>query len=203
MYSEEVEWFASQGFAAATIEYRLAPLYPFPAAIEDAQAFVSFARAKAAELGIDPGRIAAFGNSAGGHLASVLGTGYGDGPRVDAVVDVCGLTDMRNPAETQFPISMSFIEQFLGGPYAGREDAYASASPVVHIDGPRCPFLIVHGVEDDVVPVDQSRRLRDALVGAGGEATLVELPGEGHSFSFDAWDRIRNESVSFLKRVFS
>lgn len=203
MYAEEVEWFAEQGFAAASIDYRLAPLYPFPAAIEDMQEFIRFAKANHASLGINPNKIAAIGNSAGGHLAAMAGVGFGDGPRVDAVVDICGLTDMRNPGETQFPISMSFIEQFLGGPYIGRETVYESASPIVHVTGSRCPFLIFHGVEDDVVPVDQSRRLCEALKGNGGAATLVELAGEGHSFSFEAWDRIRSESVAFLKKVFA
>jgi acetyl esterase/lipase len=199
MYSEESEWFALQGFACASIDYRLAPLYPFPAAVEDAQAFVQFARDNAARLQV--GRLVAFGNSAGGHLAAMLGVGYKDGPKVDAVVDVCGLTDVRNPDSTQFPISMSFVEQFLGGSYVGREDVYAAASPVTYVDKSSAPFLIIHGVEDDVVPVDQSRLLNQALADCGVTSKLVELPGEGHSFTFDAWDRVRSESLDFIRSV--
>ena len=200
MFTEEAEWFCSQGFAAATIDYRLAPLYPFPAAVLDVQEFLRFIRSSS--LGTDPRRIAAFGNSAGGHLAAMLGVGYAGGPTVDAVVDVCGITDVRNPDSSQFPISMSFVEQFLGGPYPGREGLYAEASPVALVRGKCCPFIIIHGAQDDVVPVAQSRSLYDALRSYGGEARLIELEGEGHSFSLDAWDLVREESVAFLKGAF-
>jgi acetyl esterase/lipase len=194
MYGEEAHWFANYGFATATVDYRLAPLYPFPAAVEDAESFVAFIRENRAKYRVTD-KIGAMGNSAGGHLAAMLGvTG-----RVDAVVDVCGLTDMRNPGETQYPISMSFIEQFLGGPYAGNEDAYAQASPLAHIDGDECPFLIVHGSEDDVVPATQSTTLHEGLVAQGRDARLLMLEGEGHSFSIDAWDRIRSEAAAFFK----
>lgn len=199
MYSEEAEWFCNYGFATATIDYRLAPLYPFPAAVEDAVAFMRYVRQDAAKYGILADKVGVMGNSAGGHLASMLGVS-GDS-RANAVVDVCGLTDMRNPAESQFPISMSFIEQFLGGPYAGREETYAAASPVTHLDGPCCPFLIVHGTDDDVVPPAQSQLLYDELRARGCDARLVMLEGEGHSFSLGAWDRVRAESAAFFKEV--
>ncbi len=207
MYSEEAEWFARLGFAAATIDYRLAPLYPFPAALVDVQAFVRFIRAEADKFGIERNKIAAMGNSAGGHLAAMLGVsrvGFGgEGVvRVDAVVDVCGLTDMRNPSDTQYPISMSFIEQFLGGNYLGREADYSLASPVTHVTEKCCPFLIVHGSLDDVVPPAQSQALYDALRSHGGETELIVLEGEGHSFTLEAWDSVRNEAARFLKGVF-
>jgi acetyl esterase/lipase len=207
MYSEEAEWFAGLGFATATIDYRLAPLYPFPSALVDVQAFVRFIRSKAQNYGVDPGQIAAMGNSAGGHLAAMLGVsrvGFGGegAVRVDAVVDVCGLTDMRNPSDTQYPISMSFIEQFLGGGYLGREEDYALASPVTHVSEKCCPFLIVHGSMDDVVPPAQSQALHDALRAQGGVAELIVLEGEGHSFTLEAWDNVRSEAARFLKGVF-
>jgi acetyl esterase/lipase len=196
MYAEEAEWLANYGFATATIDYRLAPLYPFPAAVEDCRAFVRHVRENSSKYGIS--KVAAMGNSAGGHLAAMLGVGT---ERVDAVVDVCGLTDMRNPAEAHYPISMSFIEQFLGGPYAGREATYAEASPVTHIGEGCCPFLIVHGTADDVVPSAQSQLLYDELRARGCDARLVMLEGEGHSFSLGAWDRVRLEAAAFLKEV--
>jgi acetyl esterase/lipase len=201
MYAEEVEWFVSQGFAAAAIEYRLAPLYPFPAAVEDAQEFLRFVRSEAGRFGIDGSRVAAFGNSAGGHLAAMLGVGYKGGERANAVVDVCGITDIRNPDTTQFPISMSFVEQFMGGHYVGLEQSYADASPLVYVDSSACPFLIVHGTDDDVVPIDQSRKLDAAFKESGVSSRLIELPGEGHSFTYAAWEKVREEAVMFLRGV--
>ncbi len=207
MYSEEAEWFAGLGFATATIDYRLAPLYPFPASLADVQSFIRYIRSSAGKYEIIADKIAAMGNSAGGHLATMLGVsrvGFdgGGAVHVNAVVDVCGLTDMRNPSDTQYPISMSFIEQFLGGSYLGREADYALASPLTHVTEKCCPFLIVHGSMDDVVPPAQSQSLYDALKAKGGAAELIVLDGEGHSFSLEAWENVRDEAAKFLKRVF-
>ena len=209
MYSDEAAWIAEQGFAAAVIDYRLAPLYPFPAAVQDTQSFMRYARENSNVLKIDPARIAAFGNSAGGHLACMLGLcddTFGiesdTSHKVNAVIDVCGLTDMRDPGETQYDISFSFIEQFLGGMYAGNEDKYAAASPLAHIDESDCPFFIAHGMMDDVVPPTQSSKLHEALTANGVKSTLLELPHDGHSFTYESWDKIREGYIAFLKEVF-
>ena len=110
MYREEAVWFAERGFACACISYRLAPLHPFPCAVEDALAFVRYARNEAEELQIDANRIGAMGNSAGAHLAAMLGV-LPD--RVQAVADVCGITDLTNPRDVHLPIAMAFLEQFM------------------------------------------------------------------------------------------
>ena len=208
MFRDEALWLARQGFAAAVIDYRLAPLHPFPAAVVDAQSFVRFARQNAEELKIKPDKIAAIGNSSGGHLACMLGLcneTFGSESSVDhkanAVVDICGLTDMRDPGDTQFDASFGFIEQFLGGPYAGNEERYAQASPLAHLTDAVCPFLIVHGDQDDVVPPNQSAALHEALTKAGGKSSLIMLEGEGHSFTFGAWDRVREAYLAFLRDV--
>lgn len=209
MFSEEAEWISAQGYAAAVIDFRLAPLYPFPAAVQDSQSFVRFAREHAVELNIVPDKIAAFGNSAGGHLACMLGlcsetfsieskTDH----MVNAVISVSALTDMRDPGESQYDISFSFIEQFLGGPYQGNEEKYASASPLAHLKEGACPFCIAHGQLDDVVPPDQSRLLHDSLIKKGADSRLLELPCDGHSFTREGWDSIRENYIAFLGDVF-
>jgi acetyl esterase/lipase len=205
MYHEEAAWFAENGFAGACIEYRLAPLYPYPAAVLDAQAFLAHARTEGAALGLDPARVAAFGNSAGGHLAQMLGLcrvaeGGGLAKPADAFVSVCGISDLR-PGDAADPLAMGFIEQFMAGPYAGNEAAYEAASPIAH--DPVCgPALLFHGAEDDIVPVEQSRRLAARLSEFGNDVQYVELQGEYHSFSLPAWEHIREESLAFLRRVF-
>jgi acetyl esterase/lipase len=204
MYHEEAAWFAGHGFAGACIEYRLAPLYPYPAAVRDAQAFVAHARKSGAELGFDGGRMAAFGNSAGGHLAQMLGLCREGGTArvvepVQAFVSVCGISDLR-PGDAADPLAMGFIEQFMGGGYEGNEGAYASASPVTL--QPVCgPALLVHGDDDDIVPVEQSRRLAARLQEFGNDVQYVELPGEQHSFTFGAWSEVRRMALEFLRRA--
>lgn len=204
MYHEEAAWFAEHGFAGACIEYRLAPLYPFPAAVRDAQAFVRHARQSAAALGVDAGKIGAFGNSAGGHLAQMLGLCRDGGPAgvvepVQAFVSVCGISDLR-PGDAADALAMGFIEQFMGGGYEGNEDAYAAASPIVQ--QPVCgPALLVHGDEDDIVPVDQSSLLAARLREFGNDVQYAELPGEQHSFTFGAWMEVRRLALEFFRRT--
>jgi acetyl esterase/lipase len=93
------------GFVVASIDYRLAPANPWPDQIIDVKCAVRYLRAHAADLGIDPDRIAALGTSAGGQLVSLLGTTgssalWDTGPypdessEVDAVVDEFGPADL-------------------------------------------------------------------------------------------------------------
>ena len=205
MFRDEAIWLAPQGFACACIDYRLAPLYPFPVPVADCQNFVTFIRGKSEELKIDPNRITAMGNSAGGHLALMLGLCPNrfdsfDGPfeRVSSVVDICGIADMSDPSQVHFPIATTFLEQFMDGGFVGREDIWKSASPLSYLDQAQGRFLVIHGSNDDVVPTSQSERLAEELVSRDVQCRLVVLPGEAHSFTLDGWGHIRKEYVTFL-----
>jgi acetyl esterase/lipase len=201
---------AGLGFAAACPEYRLAPLHVFPAAVQDLQRFVAFVRGRSTDWNVHSSMIAALGNSAGGHLAAMLAVTDGkflDEPagistRVNAAVAICPLTNLVEPRERHFEISLAFIEQFLGGPYEGREDLYRAASPVHHVDSSSAPMLIVHGGADDIVPVGQSAELSRALEAAGVPHRLRVLPDEGHAFSQAGWEAVRDAYVEFLRTEF-
>ena len=206
MYRDEAIWLTSRGYACALIDYRLAPLSPFPAAVQDAQSFVRFIRSRSSELGVLPDKVVAFGNSAGGHLAAMLGLchetfGAPNNPEehlVNGVIALSAITDIRDPSESQFDISLSFVEGFMGGPWKGREDLYESASPVAHVNDDVCPFLIVHGSKDDIVPPSQSSGLHAALLAVGCESRLILLEGEEHSYSPTGWQAIRDAYIEFL-----
>ncbi|MFF3601899.1 alpha/beta hydrolase, partial [Kitasatospora indigofera] len=94
-------WLASEGFVAYSLNYRLVPEALFPAAIDDVALAVEWMRtpANASRFGIDPARIGAFGGSAGGNLAALLGTrGTGpldEGSRVAAVAELSAPIDLR------------------------------------------------------------------------------------------------------------
>ena len=192
---------ASSGYAVACPNYRLAPLHPYPAAIDDIQAFVKAARANAAEWNIDANQIAAFGHSAGGHLASMAGlTGE---EKVDAVIATSAITDLTAPREQHFAISWSFLEEFMGAPYEGNEPRYIEASPVSHVKRGAPPFLIIHGEMDDIVPVAQSESLANKLAESGVRHTFHRLPNELHSYSIDAWLKVEREVLSFLSDCFA
>lgn len=179
------------GFVVASVDYRLAPDHPWPAQIEDVKCAVRYLRASADSFGVDEGRVAVWGPSAGGHLAAMLGTtdassGFGDGgdhrdesSRVQAVVDLYGPADLT--AEGFIEDQQFTIETVFGttDPDAG---VLREASPVTHASPGDAPFLIMHGREDNVVPVGQSRALHDRLQGEGVPSTLIVVDDAGHGF---------------------
>ena len=176
-----------RGYVVASVNYRLAPQYPFPAAIEDVKCAVRFLRASASTYGVDPERIGAWGGSAGGSLVSLLGVtdataglegngGYLDqSSRVEAVVDMFGPSDLTSS------VARSQLKSYLGsGAEAGTNARAASPRTWVSPDDP--PFLILQGDKDNVVPPAQSQILYNALRAAGVEASLVMVENAGHGF---------------------
>lgn len=188
---------AAAGFAAACPSYRLAPLHPFPAAVEDIRAFVTFCQENAKGLGLDAERMATLGNSAGGHLAAMAALGGDHGVR--AVVDICGISDVCDPRAQHFPISWAFLEQFMQVPFEGNEDRYREASPIHQVMPGDPPFFLIHGEDDDIVPVEQSHRLHAKLQSNGVHSELGTLPNEGHSFSYEGWMEIERRYLRFLR----
>jgi acetyl esterase/lipase len=170
--------FAAIGFVAATINYRLAAEAPFPAALEDCKNAVRWMRAHAREYHLDPGRIGAYGNSAGGHLAMLLGMIdkdahlEGDGPYQDqsslvqAVVSDSGPIDLLD--QYRRGALRQVVERFMEGPPEGdRAAVYRRASPADQINPRTPPLLLIYGVEDAQVPVETADRFVLALGRAG------------------------------------
>ena len=139
--------FAAAGFVAAAVNYRLSGEAPYPAGLDDCQSAVRWLRSHAGEYQVDPNRMGAYGNSAGGHLALLLGlidrspdVEERRGPlpvessRVQAVVSDSGPLDLL--AEHKNGTIKRVIERFLGGPPAGARLAeYRRASPINHLGG--------------------------------------------------------------------
>jgi acetyl esterase/lipase len=170
--------FAAIGFVAVTINYRLSGEAPFPAALEDCKNAVRWLRAHAKDYDLDRDHIGAYGNSAGGHLALLLGMVgkaariEGDGPypdqssRVQAVVSDSGPIDLVD--QYRGGVLRQVCEQFMGGPPEGaRAAAYRSASPADQINPETPPLLLIYGVEDAQVPVETADRFVLALGRAG------------------------------------
>ena len=165
--------FVAEGYALASINYRLSQHTLFPAQIEDCKAAVRWLRAHADRFDLDPGRFGAWGPSAGGHLAAMLGTtGHGkefdvgenlaSSSRVQAVVDYFGPTDFlqmdahRPPDGMKHDAPDSPESQLVGGPIQQNRDKVARANPITYLRSDAPPFLIVHGELDPLVPHHQS-----------------------------------------------
>ena len=193
-----------RGYAVVGLNYRLSPEAHFPAAINDVKAAVRWLRAHAGEYRLDGGRIAVWGDSAGGNLAALAGTS-GDVPalrgphptdadqsdRVQAVVDWFGPIsflrtdqDFRAAGFSRASVDgpSSFLSQYLGAPLTEVPAKVRAADPITYITPDDPPILIEHGTADGTVPVGQSKRLAKAYaagVGAGA-VTLHLLEGAGH-----------------------
>lgn len=155
---------------------------------------VRFIRAHAAQYDIDPKRIGALGDSAGGQLAALLGTrdtrdnsdaalsSYSS--KVEAVVDFYGPADFTIPlAQARLnQEAVMFLTQFFGRTPGEDPEIYRDASPVVYVDKTTAPFLILHGTADTLVPPEQSEDLYDHLQKAGAPSTLLLEYGKRHAF---------------------
>ena len=78
-------------------------------------------------------------------------------------------------------------------------DAYRNLSSITHVDGETAPFLIFHGTDDEVVSVEHSWRMTDALHDAGIAVMYAEFPRAGH-FVWRQWERSSLETLAFLER---
>jgi acetyl esterase len=204
------EWLASEGFVTFNINYRLAPDAPFPSAIEDLQAAVSWVRHpdQVVRYGYDPALIGAFGGSAGGNLVSLLGTA-GSGPldtgsRVAAVVELSGPTDLTAGGLDLGVLPEGFEQIQLD--YLACESYSAcavarAASPKTHIDPSDPPFFIGHSI-DEYIPVGHARDLAAALDAADVPVTLMEVEGAAHSIGLLGTLEpmpIREDIIAFLR----
>lgn len=189
----EFQQVVERGYVVASVDYRLAPGAVFPAQLEDAKCAVRYLRAKADDYNIDAGRIAAWGASAGGHLAALLGVvGKSDAfegsveyqdqsSAVQAVVDMFGPTDLLAPDYVPNAADISRLVFGAEGPDAA--DVLRRASPVTYVSPDDPPFLIIHGEADGVVPLSQSQELTDRLRAAGVPAALIVVRNAEHGLS--------------------
>jgi acetyl esterase/lipase len=184
---------AERGYVAMTVTYRLAPKYPFPAAIHDVKAAVRWARANAAKYGIDPERIGVTGGSAGGHLALFLGvTGDvksfdGDGGNLDRSSRVACVVNVYGPSDFTKSYGKSVdaaevLPLFLGGNLETAHKKHIVASPLNWVTPHAAPTLCIHGTDDKYVAHEQAVWMVDRLKACGVEADLLTLPGAGHGF---------------------
>ena len=185
----EAEKLAAKGWVAFSVNYRLDEPAVFPAEIDDVGAAVRWVRAHAEEYRVDPARIGAIGESAGGHLTAMLatlGTGGVDRDarvRVGAAwsppVDLTALAGSRGAG---------WIRPLLGCNRETCPDLLAQSSPVTHVDGTDAPLYLASSTEE-LVPLSQSQAMAERLKAAGVDHRLDVYPGNRHALDFraDAW----------------
>lgn len=208
-YSGQIKEFAARGYVAATVSYRLAPKYPFPAAVHDVKAAVRWLRANARKYHIDPNRIGVTGGSAGGHLAQFLGVtadvrdfeGEGGNPkessRVQCVVNFYGPSDFTKSYGKSVDAA-EVLPLFLGGNLEQEPRRHIVSSPLYWVTPNAAPTLYVHGTVDPYVAFEQAEWMVDKLKAARVEATLVRMEGAGHGFKGEDLKRANEAMFAFF-----
>ncbi|MGQ0587109.1 MAG: alpha/beta hydrolase [Gammaproteobacteria bacterium] len=195
------ERLAERGYLVVNATYRLVPRYVWPAQLRDVQQALRWMRSPAGgALGIDSARIGAFGYSAGGHLAALLG-GMADepqwsGPGLALRAVVAGGT----PSDLTAFCDGSLTPAFIGKPCSEALQSYRDASPIEHVSRGNPPVFIYHGGFDQLVPVDQAERYRAALDAAGVTTEYFVIRGHGHITAFLVDGAAVDAALDFLDR---
>ena len=202
-----------RGYAVVGVDYRLSTVAPFPACIEDCKYALAFLRENADKYPIDLNRVCAAGDSAGGHLVSLLGTsaGHKDWEPEGADCSVQAVINFYGPTLSKPPLSVMdnfnegdppVLTTLLGTNIKSAKGFMAStaANPITYIDGTEPPFLIIHGDKDKTVPIDQSRLLRNALEEYERDVIMYTVFSAGHGFECPTVDAVVN---GFLDYVFA
>ena len=174
----------SRGYTLFMVRHGSAPQFTVPEAVSDVRRAARYIRLHADDWDIDPNRLGAFGNSAGGQLALMLAlAGDAGDPAAEDPVDQAGIA-IAAAGSYYAPVDLR--------PVVGREDlspALAfdatlaeSVSPIAHVSSDDPPILLIHGDEDRSVPIDESEKMHAALQRAGVTTTFIVMEGAGHAF---------------------
>jgi acetyl esterase/lipase len=200
--TERFQELLDAGFTVFAVRHGSSPLFKVPDAVEDVRRAARYIRSNAGQWGVDPERLGAFGGSAGGHLSLMLGLAPDEGDpnasdpvlrsgnRLAAVVAYfppVDLTGWTGPSD-RFP-ALDFAA-----------DAAASVSPLRFVSNDDPPTLLVHGDQDELVPLDHSQRIHQAFQKEGVATDLVVIEGAGHGFRGEHGERATAALVEWFSR---
>ena len=206
---------AGIGAVVVSVEYRLAPEHPYPAALHDCYAALSWLHAEAAALGVDTARIALMGASAGGGLAAataLLARDLGGPPVCFQLLQIPELDDrLDTPSMLAFedspvwnrPLAVQSWRAYLG-PLSGSEDIPAHAAPARAIDLSGLPPAYISTAENDPLR-DEGITYALRLLQAGVSVELHQFPGTFHGSalvtSAAVSRRAQSEVAAVLRRA--
>ena len=202
------------GFVVVSGEYRNSNQAQWPAQLIDAKAAIRYIKSNADKYQINPKKVAVMGESAGGHLASMVAVTNGQkqfdvGNYLDYTSDVqlaipwYGVVNPLSAKQNSASSDFDFVyRNLLGGEPEDNPELVSQADPHTFITDTTVPFLLFHGTEDEVVPVDDSRELYDDLISHGVDADLYELQGAEHMDELFMQPEITKLIIDFLTTHF-
>lgn len=169
------EALASQGYVTVIADLRQYPAVRFPAFVQDAAEVVKWARNKAAEHGGNGEQLFVMGHDSGAHIAAMLAI---DGKYLKAVGGsrdwLRGMIGLAGPYDFM-PITAPDLRDLFGP-----ADQFEQSQPIFFVDGRNPPLLLIHGEDDEVVWVKNTRNLAQAVGNAGGAVETIIYPKLGH-----------------------
>lgn len=170
------DFLAPAGYAVFSINYRLAPKYPYPYMVQDVEQAVRFLRKNAKRWDGQPDRIALVGGSAGGFLSNMVGVLNLPDARVQAVVTLFAQSSFATvPLNKDVHALLDPLIQQKGEAAALKE-----ASPISYVHKGDPPFLQILGDKDEYIPFSEATNLDAALKKVGTSSTIIRIPGGMH-----------------------
>lgn len=187
---------ASKGFVAVLPEYRHYPAVKFPVFVQDAARAVRWVREHIQRHGGDPGKIFVMGHSSGAHLAALLaldpsylrGVG-GERTWLRGMIGLAGPYDF-------LPITAPDLRDMFGPP-----ERFELSQPITFADGDNPPLLLLHGEDDEVVWVRNTRNLAAAVAKAGGPVETVIYPEMSHTWIIATLSAVLRGQSDVLDRI--
>lgn len=196
--------YLEKGFVVANVEYRLASTAPAPAAVEDVLAATAWFRSNASRYGVNRKKIIVTGDSAGGHLALMVGltpkqAKFGRVTKVAAVVNFYGITDVQDQLEGQN--MRQYATTWVPDSLPDRQELARRVSPISWVRKKAPPVLTIHGDADETVPYEHGVDFTKWLRNAGGDAEMIPIHQGGHgNFTPQEFAEIYNQIFYFLER---
>ena len=195
--SVSIEPLVEKGYSIASVEYRLTPVAPFPANIHDIKAAIRYLRAHAGKYGYSPESFVIGGQSAGGHLAALVGVSNGNeqlegrlgayrnqSSDIAAILDFYGASNLTTILKQSTPHGLSVREPALDlllGDHPDKVPGIAKlASPVFHVDASDPPLLLIHGDQDPQMPINQAHEIHGVYNDLGLPVEFEVIHGGAH-----------------------
>jgi acetyl esterase len=192
------QFLAPAGYAVFSVNYRLAPKYPYPYMVYDVERAVRFIRHNAKQWNADPNKISLVGGSAGGFLSNMVGLLNAPGdPKAEDPVD-------RESARVQAVVTLYAQSSFANVPLnndvhalldpliqqKGLQEALRESAPITYVTKDAPPFLLIQGDQDEYIPFAEDTNLQTALRKVGVRCDLIRIPGGKHGTG--GWHKLPN-----------
>jgi acetyl esterase len=195
------DFLAPAGYAVFSVNYRLAPKYPYPYMVFDVQRAVRYIRYNAKQWNANPNKIALVGGSAGGFLSNMVGLLNEDSnPAATDPIDPIDRVSAKAQAVVSLYAQSSFefvplnadVHRLLDPLIAqkGEKEAIREASPITYVSKDDPPFLEILGDQDEYIPFAEATHLQTALQKVGVRCDIIRIPNGKHGTG--DWNKLPN-----------